>query len=58
MLIRFYRMHVFGPKTDRMNKSALLETPIAVLQQEQRLFDMLMWSEFVNLRHFCVSRQL
>ena len=42
----------------KMNKFTLLEAPITVLQQEQRLFDMLMWSEFVNLRQFCVSRQL
>ena len=42
----------------KMNKITLLEPPISVLQQEQRLSDMLMWSEFVNLRQFCISRQL
>lgn len=42
----------------KMNKFTLLKAPITVLQQEQRLSDILMCSEIVNLRQFCVSRQL
>ena len=33
MLIRFFRMLFFGLKTDRMNKSALLGSPILIMER-------------------------
>ena len=42
----------------KMSKFTLLESPPLLLQQKYRLFEMLGLNENVNLRHYCVSRQL
>ena len=42
----------------KMNKFTVLESPTSLLQQEYRLFEMLGLNENMNLRHYCVSRQL
>ena len=42
----------------KMSNYTLLKRPPSLLQQEYRLFEVLGLNENMNLRHYCVSRQL